>query len=1512
MASTILLKALGLNTSPNTLDSPEGGMSEASNVIIRRDNVVEPRRGFKLYGNEFGTSTDRAKQLFSYRDRILRHYSDKIQFDNGSGTFTDFSGTFSEVDAGLRIKSSPSNGNFYFTSSEGIKKISAASGSELSSSSGYITQAGGAKAIDATGRVKRVLGDTSSFLTTDSGVAYRVVWAEKDANINLILGSPSQRTEVINSLLETLTGDFNNVLGALDDIAEYATVDTNAAGYLIDNKNYVNTLKLLKTSSADELRSFLIALASKIDNDIYLANDTATNAPLNTDGAASTIGAANLVTIVFSAGNPSQYISSGDKIILSGFTLSSAPETINSIQTVLTVSATAITFTNPTTLTVASTITVVGDIKSYNYRNITQPVTLSPTPTNDQLVSLQTYLNNIISRLQFELFGVISTSNINGFIDILDTTASATVILDITIPSEVTSNHFLQIYRSRVAVITGVSTLSDLAISDELQLAYEAYPTAAELTARLMIVEDIITDDFLGANLYTNSISGEGIDEANEPPPFAKDITNFKSYQFFANTRRKHNKIITLLGVSDMLLSSSVPKLTISDGSIANTYSFVRGINEITDDVTIGSAGATLNGKYFTLNSANNINKYAVVYNTGITSITAAGGPPTYTVTVTTANPHNLTTGDSVTIVGSGTTPSVDGTFIVIVTGLSTFTYSFSSTAASITAGGATGQWNLNVPGRTSIRVDYSAADTTTVVAQKTRDSIAIFNQDFTVASNTNIVTIANLDAGYADDATSGTSGFTIGVITQGQGENSTNKEVLLSSSDSIATAIDQTARSLVRIINKNPTERVYAFYLSGPTDIPGKIYLESKNLSINPFYLLTDSVSTGGSFNPDLSPTKFITAINTVTDEITVTAHGLNNLDYIIISGSSSTPNIDGLYQITVINANIFTIGVNITAAGSFPIGIIPAILAEISENEVKENRVYYAKFQQPEAVPFLNYIDVGAADKSILRIVPLRDSLFVLKEDGLFRISGETTPFSLALFDGSCILIAADSIGSTNNFFYGWTTQGVSQISESGIRITSRPIDVDILKLQVLTNFKTATWGIGYDSDNSYLVWTVLQNIDTYATIAYRYNTLTDSWTTYDKSNTCGVVHDVDDKLYLGAADTNFIEQERKSFSRFDYADREYITSLAASDRYINGGERIKLDSVVNIRVGDVLAQEQYLAAYDFNILLKKLDIDLEVFDTNYFSSLQASGGSNLRTQLTNLATKLDADAGVIDTNYSSTTSPKSGSITVIEVGSPTVVITTSVVHGLVNNRIITITGSNSTPNIDGQYKITVVNATKFSIEATVTTAGSTGAFSTLDNDFRDIQACYNALVIKLNADIGVSFTNASTINYTTLQEAVIIAINKVTKEITLDIKLPYVIGTMTTYERIESSIKYLPNIMGDPLGLKHLREFTMLFEDKTFTNAMISFATDLLPVLIDIPFNGDGAGLYGHQNFGEGFFGGRGNSAPFRTYIPRNCMRCRFLIVKFVHAVAREKYAVLGHSVTGEVGLSTRAYK
>jgi hypothetical protein len=1520
MSSSVVLKALGLNLSPNQLELPNGSLTVANNVIIKRSDVLEQRRGFKLYGNLFGASNNRTSQLFSYKARILRQYASTLQFDSdGSGTFSSFSGTYSQAEAGLRTKSIEANGNFYFTSSNGIKVLSAASNSEFTTNSGYIINAGVPKAIDFTAATIPPTNNSIGFLPADSAVAYRTTWAIKDANTNLKIGSPSQPVAVYSPLTSLLNQSSMNVLEALDSIAISPIVP-----FFSNYSNYVNSFKVGLSTDPVTLRTNLINLASQIDNDIRYANDTGAGGVPITIVSASHSGA--VCTIITSGANPGIYFTNQNnkQIYLTGFT-NTGGITINGGQTVTSTTPTSISFTP--VVPSAGAITVTGaTINSGYFRgaSLTIPGVPSVPATNAQLAAIQLYLNQIILGLQSQSSLIISSLNQTNYASPLIISTSTNVRLRIQIPQDITLNNFLQIYRSTTVTAVLTDILDNLVPnSEETQLVYEAYPTQAELSAGVMIVDDITPDIFKGANLYTNQSTGEGILQANDVPPFALDVNRFKNVVFYANTKTRHRLIpFSMIGVANMVtdaLNGIIPTITVANANgVSNTYTFVLGIQQITT-ITTTSPGAITTSTYFDINSANNTTMYRVWYDkTGVSSPPASGG-------------------------------------------------------------------------RVLVKVDISSASITTAtqVAQRTRDVLSSFLSDFSTISSTNIVTVLNTSPGFTASPSAGTSGFTVAVTSTGHGENIANKQILLSQNVSPAISVDETSRSMVRVLNANPNEQIYIFYTSTIGQVPGKMVLEDRTLADIPFYIIGNNANTGGSFFPNISP---VTELNTSAGRISIgnptivisAGHRLINNDQIVITNSDSTPSINGIYNVLATGVNTFTIPVNVTVAGT-KLSYSKTSVAKVSQNEVKPNRIYYSKLQQPESTPILNFLDIGAADKEILRIFPLRDSLFIFKEDGLFRISGEVAPFYVSLFDSSCICIAPDSVSVSNNLVHAYTRQGISTISEAGVQTISRQIDTEILKVSSddYTNFKTSTWGIGYESDNSYTVYTVSSIVDNHATKGYRYSNLTNTWTTIGKDSICGIIHPLDDKMYLGAGDTNFIEQERKSFSRLDYADRE-LPAIISNNQYI--GSQIHLSSIIGFSVGDVLEQTQLLTIYKYNALLEKLDIDPFValvpislilgsalvltitanshnlsinssdFVTianntsipsingtfkatyidantfqiniltplttmvangtarlNYSQSLLAKSGDNLRTKLVTLAAKLDTDPGINFTTYSTLIIDiPTANISLVATGN-TPQITTTSAHGLVSGRYVIIGGSNAIANINGDHLVTVIDAFNFTIPQLVNIAGTNiGTVNTLVQTFEDIKGSFNAIINNLNADTGVAFSNYKLVSDITSLESVITDIDPNTKKITLRDSIEFVVGPTTIFKSIISTIVYAPNTMGDPLGLKHLREATIMFLNRAFTSAILSFSTDLLPKFIDVSFAVDGNGIFGMGKFGDGFFGGVSNSAPFRTYIPRDAQRCRYMVIKFVHNVAREEYSIYGITLTGEISLSTRAYR
>lgn len=945
-----MLKAKGLHTFKNELSEvPSGHLDEARNVNIDRDGVIEPRRGFRQFGDTMPQTNDRAKQLLVYKGRILRHFDTTLQFDSdGAGTFTSFDGSYTEMQPNLRIKGVESNSNLYFTTTEGVRKISAKSSAGFTAAVDYITAAGGVKAVDIRGEITNVVG---GYVPDGSSVGYKAVWAKTDANNNLILGSPSER--------------------------------------------------------------------------FFLANNSGSEA------------------------------------------------------------------------------------------NIT---------------------------------------------------------LNLTVPDGITTAHSFQIYRTAL----NPNLIDNL--DEEMRLVYERVITSAEITAGEVIHIDTTPETFRvgGTNLYTNPISGEGTIQANEKPPLCQDLALYKGSVFYANTKTVHRRIFNLLTASTLLGHD----LIIGNDSVFREYTFV---------------------------------------NTAESFDTAAGG------------------------------------------------------------------------------------------------------------------------------------------------------EVLISTSPSPSIAVDETARSLVRVINRDSNGAVYAYYISGPNDVPGQILLENRTLADTNFYLAVSNVAISASFSPELP-----------------------------VDAAPSTP---------------FTSTIE-------------------SDNEEIQNRLYFSKFRQPEAVPLTNFIDVGAKDKAIKRILALRDNLFVLKEDGVFRISGSVAPnFNVTLFDGSTQILAADTADTLNNQIYLLSSQGVATVSDTGIGVISRPIEDLITNVTTDSfDFETLSFGVGYETDRAYTIWLPTIPTDTVATQAYRFNVFTNTWTKWSRSDVCGVVNPFNDRMYLGAGNFHSVEEERKDRKTTDFADREFDVVISSID---SANLTAIITSINPLSTGDVLGQTQNLTIYQFNQLLRKLDLDVGPADNDYLSSLGASAGSNLTTLLNDFVTKLNADVNLTEVYVSSGT-----------------------------------------------------------------------------DTFVANQADFNAIVALLNTDGGVVYDNyaesTGTVTYETQLTAVSIEGVPTLKYVT-----PFVAGSAILYEGIDTEVIWNSNFGQDPSQLQQVREGTILFETNTFTDAIISYSSDLNPGYVSTSFENPGEGVWGEFNWGTQNWGGKGNSIPLRTLVPQQQQRCRYLNVRFEHITAREKFSILGISLVYRQ-LSIRAYK
>ena len=239
----------------------------------------------------------------------------------------------------------------------------------------------------------------------------------------------------------------------------------------------------------------------------------------------------------------------------------------------------------------------------------------------------------------------------------------------------------------------------------------------------------------------------------------------------------------------------------------------------------------------------------------------------------------------------------------------------------------------------------------------------------------------------------------------------------------------------------------------------------------------------------------------------------------------------------------------------------------------DVYPNAVYVSKLGEPEAVPLTNQFFVGSAAYPIKRIIPLRDSVMILKDDGIFMLIGQTpSNLYVSLFDSTTKLLSPESAVTLNNTVYCLSNQGVVSVSSTGVAVVSRPIEGDLLTLfgASLTSIENFSFGVSYESDRKYILGVITNSGDTAPTQLYVYNLFTNAWTRWPLSKLSGIVNPADGKLYMGDAFSNTVNVERKDYDFTDFVDGSYSLNIVSAT-----GTTVIIDSTNGVTVGDLLFQ-------------------------------------------------------------------------------------------------------------------------------------------------------------------------------------------------------------------------------------------------------------------------------------------------------------------------------------------------
>lgn len=1011
-------------------------------------------------------------------------------------------------------------------------------------------------------------------------------------------------------------------------------------------------------------------------------------------------------------------------------------------------------------------------------------------------------------------------------INVSSDACNTNVVIDV--PSEVDSSYFFRIYRTDVFTSTDFEGISDLRISDELKLVFEQ---GHDGSTTQYTINDIATTSFRDSQvpLYTNQFSGEGILQANDAPPFALDITLYNNHTFYANTRQKHNTLITLLG-SERFTSFGAEEDVIK----ITTINYDIGTNKTT--ITLSAAHGLTAGTQVVM----------FYLDPGITSelLTVESTTP---MTLVFAGDLDINLVDKPTIHASS--------FSITKTGFPAQTYFFV---------GRKERQTLTFEGYT----EFPTYDNAT--AYLAGDKVMHLGNAYVATANTTGNTPPNITYWASTDSARQIKYPHGSYITLHSAENqikyvvwfysdATQPDTPPAVSNAVFIAVDlatpnpsnlnthtQTATQVADTVANAILGSTFDFDIRTNTNVltvstAKSGFATNATKTLNPAVTI---VSIQEGYGEDINfgyarLPKFESAGLSIFDAATSLARCINsNPNEKVNAFYLFEPlGIGGKIQLESKVLDEVTFTVNSARPEVFN-SFNPVLTNLASTNEKRANRLYFSKQSQPDAVPALaNFIDIGPRDEAILRIVALRDSMFIFKEKSIYRLAGDNPAnFQIVLHDNSAALITSDALAVLNNSIFALTTQGVSQISDTGLAVISRPIEDKVTKITAprFKSIQHTIFAASYEQDRAFFLWVPKIETDEYAKECFRYNVFTNTWTTWDVNATSAVVVPSENVLYKGAGDLPLVEKERKELTRLDYADRQYTTEIIP-DALVRASENIiKMSNLDNIKKGDTLVQTQYVTVSQVGRLMAKLKTDPAVTalpDPSVYN-LTLNVGDNLPTFLIALETQLLADGFI---------------------------------------------------------------------------AGPTITFPA---DFETLQVAYNQLIAKMNAG-SLSFSTYQTSTGSKDFELIVEDRFPPTQEIKVLAVTPVLEGDIELFKSIRSEVIYAPIAFGEPALMKHVRSGTMMFANANLAFGNLSYSTDLSPAYEGVDFTLEGDGSWGIFFYSSTSWGGEGTQRPFRTLIPRQKQRCRFIRPRFVHNTAFYKYLLYGVSFDFEP-TNSRGYR
>lgn len=291
-----------------------------------------------------------------------------------------------------------------------------------------------------------------------------------------------------------------------------------------------------------------------------------------------------------------------------------------------------------------------------------------------------------------------------------------------------------------------------------------------------------------------------------------------------------------------------------------------------------------------------------------------------------------------------------------------------------------------------------------------------------------------------------------------------------------------------------------------------------------------------------------------------------------------------------------------------------LPDAAPKASTQELRGNRVFYSKPGMPDAVPALNFIDIGDGSEEIERVIELRSKLFIIKTHSVYTLSGSYGRYNIDRVDKTMVSGGADTFAVVSGQIYGLSTQGVVTISEVGLGLIGLPVQGEISPLlsndglltgNAIEATRRLAWGCSHETSHLYLLGLPGNTTDTACQNVWVFSTLAKAWMLWPVARSCGVVESVSDALVMGSAETSEVLYEYPR--QFDRALDAVIDSSAVNST--TGLWELTMADASFIEPGDVINANT--APYPTGIVLSKTGSVLTVGGSNMWTSGAASVG-------------------------------------------------------------------------------------------------------------------------------------------------------------------------------------------------------------------------------------------------------------------------------------------------------------